>query len=176
MSLKVPRVYDNTESKGYRKIQPQMLVGYVYVDKNLGDNEVEPLIKTYNLVNKTHKVAGSYVTYRDSTAYDVMWRYTGSNKTGVFKNVNLMFSLDLDPSYNIGADEPDNTLIITLSGYGSSESIIRGGVTGHIGCGCTANGHVSPTRTLGCLVNDKAPLHGTFSMRRVARYATCTLR
>lgn len=176
MNLKVPRVYDNTKSKGYRKIQLQQIVGYVYIDKSLGKDDVEPWIETYNLVNKTHKVSGACVTYHDSVAEDVMWRYTGSNKTGVFKNVNLKFSLDLDPSYNIGVDEPDNALIITLSGYGSSESTIKGNVTGQIGCGCTAYGHVSPTRTLGCLVSDITPLYGTFSMKRVARYPYCTIR
>ena len=176
MNLKVPRVYDNMKSMGYRKVQSQKIVAYIYVDKALGKDQTEPIIEIYDVVNKTHKVSGQCVTYGDTEAEDVMWRYIGSNKTGVFKNTNIRFSLDLDPSYNIGEDEPDNALIITLSGYGQNECTIKGYVTGQIGCGCYEYGHVSPTRTIGCLVSDITPLCGSFSMKRVARYPNCTLK
>ena len=165
MSLYVPRVYDNTQSLGYRKVQRQTISGYVVVEKEAGVHE--PVVTAMHLVNKTHKVQKANVTYSDADAEDVMWRYIGSNKTGVFRNVQVKFSLDLDPSYNIGADEPDNALIVTLAGRGSSEDSIRGAVTGQIGCGCTAYGHVSPTRTIWGLVSDITPLYGTFTMRRV---------
>ena len=166
MTLKVPRVYDNTTSKGYRKINSQTITGYVYVDKdNLVGNE--PVIFVSGMLNKTHKINGKNVTYADTEATDVMWRYIGSNKTGVFKNTCVKFSLDLDPSYNIGDDEPDNALIVTLAAQGSSEKTLTGNVTGQIGCGCKAYGHVSPTRTIGCYVDDKVPLYGTFKMKRV---------
>ena len=166
MSIKIPRVYENTQSLGYRKNQVQKIVSYAYVDKsNLEGGE--PRIEVYDCINKTHKVGGLYVTYRDVSAQDVMWRYIGSNKTGVFKNTNVRFSLDLDPSYNIGADEPDNTLVIMLSGCGTNEKSINGMVTGQIGCGCRAYGHTSPTRTVDCSVSDIVPLSGTFTMKRV---------
>ena len=168
MSLKVPRVYDNMKSNGYRKIQTQKIKAFVLIDKVLGDDQTEPIVEVVGVVNKSHKVNGKFVTYRDVAAEDVMWRYIGSNKTGVFKKTNVMFGLDLDPSYNVGDDEPDNTLIVTLSGYGYNECKIKGYVTGQIGCGCYAYGHVSPTRTIGCLVSDIAPLCGTFTMKRVA--------
>ena len=167
MALYVPRVYDNTRSLGYRKNQLQKITGYVTVDKDIGSEDTEPFIRTWHLVNKTHKVQKQNVTYHDAYADNVMWRYIGSNKTGVFKNTQVKFSLDLDPSYNIGADEPDNALIIQLAGRGSTEKTIRGSVTGQIGCGCTAYGHISPTRTLKCDVSDITPLYGTFTMKRV---------
>lgn len=167
MALYVPRVYNNTQSLGYRKNQLQKIVGYVTVDKDIGSEDTEPFIRTWYLVNKTHKVQKQNVTYHDAYADDVMWRYIGNNKTGVFKNTQVKFSLDLDPSYNIGADEPDNALIIQLAGRGSTEKAIRGSVTGQIGCGCMAYGHISPTRTLKGEVSDITPLYGTFVMKRV---------
>lgn len=173
MHLHVPRVYNNTQSLGYRKPQRQVIIGYVSVDKDMaaqpdeeGNVSGEPEIYAYSFYNRTHKVAGSQVTYADqSLADDVMWRYIGNNKTGVFKRTCIKFSLDLNPSYNIGADEPDNTLVIQLSGIGKSEKLIRGSVTGQIGCGCFAYGHVSPTRDIQGNVQDITPLYGRFTMK-----------
>lgn len=168
MRLKVPRVYNNLQSIGFRKAQTQKVVGYVYVDKSLAEeDQTDPVIRADGFVNKTHKVGVQYVTYSVSDATDVMWRYIGSNKTKVFRKPCVKFSLDLDPSYNIGYDEPDNTLVVTLSGHGASENIIKGSVTGNIGCGCRAYGHVSPTRTVYGDVVDITPLYGTFKMKRV---------
>lgn len=174
MHLRVPRVYNNTQSLGYRKMQYQTIVGYVIVDKDVTKAEEytgEPSICAFDFYNKTHKVNNANVTYGDTEATSVMWRYIGSNKTGVFKNTNVKFSLDLDPSYNIGEDEPDNALIITLSGYGTSEKRIKGSVTGQIGCGCKAYGHTSPTRTVTGEVSDITPLYGTFTMKRTDAYS-----
>ena len=173
MRLRVPRVYDNMQSLGYRKAQWQRIIGYIAVDKDLGsckeegeDLIGEPEICSYGFVNNTHKVNGKKVTYEDdSIADNVMWRFIGSNKTGIFKNTCVKFDLDLDPSYNIGDDEPDNTLIIRLSGIGMSESHITGNVTGQIGCGCMAYGHISPTRDICGNVRDITPLYGRFTMR-----------
>lgn len=173
MRLCVPRVYNNMQSLGYRKAKWQLITGYITVDKDACCEDggyYEPEIWSYGFVNKSHKVNGQYVTYRDcAMGENVMWRYIGSNKTGVFKNTCIKFGLDLDPSYNIGDDEPDNTLIIQLSGIGSSEKLIRGGVSGQIGCGCMAYGHVSPTRDLCGNVRDITPLYGRFTMRLVER-------
>lgn len=167
MKLKVPRIYDNMQSLGSRKVQSQTVCGYVYVDKDNLDESGEPAVFVRDVFNKTHKVGGANVTYRDSDATDVMYRYIGNNKTGAFKKPCCKFSLDLDPSYNIGYDEPDNTLVIQLSGQGSSDKRIRGSITGQIGCGCKAYGHVSPTRTVDRRVNDIAPLYGSFTMALV---------
>jgi len=172
MHLKVPRVYDNTQSLGYRRTQSQIISGYLSVNKGCGDLH-EPEINAYDFVNKTHKVSRKNVTYGDAVADEVMWRYIGSNRTGVFRCTNVKLRLDLDPSYNIGADEPDNALIITLAGYGSSEKTIKGSVTGQIGCGCTAYGHISPTRMIDWMVSDITPLCGTFSMRRAGTIFDC---
>lgn len=167
MKLKVPRIYDNMQSLGSRKVQSQTVYGYVYIDKDSLDESGEPAVFVRNVFNKTHKVGGANVTYRDADATGVMYRYIGNNKTGVFKKPCVKFSLDLDPSYNVGYDEPDNTLVIQLAGQGSSEKKIKGNVTGQIGCGCKAYGHVSPTRTVDCMVNDIAPLYGQFTMKLV---------
>lgn len=168
--LNVPRVFDNMQSLGYRKMQWQSITGYVAVDMSAPDkSSCEPVVYAYNFVNRTHKVQGSRVTYLDAWATDVMWRYIGSNKTNVFRKPNVKFSLDMNPSYNIGDDEPDNTLIMTLAGSGSSDSLIIGRITGQIGCGCMAYGHISPTRTVDGRVSDIVPLYGTFTMRLVSR-------
>lgn len=167
MKLEVPRIYDNMQSKGYRKVQAQYVYGYVYVDTNPRKGSKEPSVSVCCVYNKTHKVSGKSVTYSDAEATEVTWRFIGSNKTGVFKQPCLKFSLDLNPSYNIGADEPDNTLVITLSGRGKNYKSISGKVTGQIGCGCSAYGHVSPTRTIVYGVDDISPLSGTFTMKLV---------
>lgn len=172
MKLYVPRVFDNMQSLGYRKMQWQHVTGYLAVDMDVSDDTGgEPRVWAYDFVNKTHKVLGARVTYSDVWATDVMWRYIGSNKKNVFKKPNIKLSLDLNPSYNIGADEPDNTLVITMAGCGSSDNLIIGRVTGQIGCGCTAYGHVSPTRTVDCRVSDIVPMFGSFTMRLVSRLA-----
>lgn len=176
MLLDIPRVYDNTQSLGYRKPQRQQIVGYITVDTDIsGRSEEEdkifgygePAICALGFTNNTHKISTGKVTYEDACAQEVMWRYIGNNKTGVFRRTNVEFKLDLNPSYNIGEDEPDNTLIITLSGDGATYKQISGTVTGHIGCGCADYGHTSPTRTIDFRVDDKAPLDGRFAMRLV---------
>lgn len=168
LQLDVPRVYKNTESLGFRRIQKQRIVGFVSIDKDVDEWTLyEPEVRAYSFVNSTHVISGTKVRYADCVASDVMYRYIGNNRTGVFATPNVRFTLDLNPSYNIGADEPDNTLIITLSGHGRSERVVRGRVTGQIGCGCHAYGHISPTRTLACMVSDIVPICGTFKMKRI---------
>lgn len=166
MKLKVPRVYNNSASLGFRRAQSQKIEGYVSVDKDDLEGG-EPQIWLYSLINKSHKMSnGRKVTYADCAGSEVMWRYIGSNRTKIFKNTCIKFGLVMDPSYNIGGDEPDNTLLVQLSGHGRSEKKIKGSVTGQIGCGCSFYGHVSPTRTIEGLVSDITPLYGTFTMKR----------
>lgn len=173
MKLYVPRIYDNMQSMGYRKSQPQTIRGYVYVDKGVESGQTEPEISVEGMYNKTHKISSKCVTYMDTDATGVMYRYIGNNRTGVFKKPCIKFSLSLDPSYNIGDDEPDNTLVINLAGQGKSERKIKGAVTGQIGCGCRAYGHVSPTRTIVYGVDDIAPLYGNFTMTLLGSIASC---
>lgn len=165
MSLYIPRVYANTESLGYRKFQRQSVRGWILVDKSALTESGEPSV-TAALTNYTHRVQGERVTYTVTVDDEsTMWRYIGSNATGVFKKPAVKFVLDCDPSYNIGADEPDNTLILTLSGRGNTDRAIRGSVAGQIGCGCHAYGHISPTRRVDGEVSDITPCYGTFTMR-----------
>ena len=159
MVLKVPRTYDNMQSRGYRKYQTQRVKGtllIVYSADGCGQNTY---IQITDLVNKTHKVAGEHVRYT-TMVDDVKLGYVGSNKTGVFKTPFLSFAMDANPSYNVGADEPDNTLVLEVSGYGTSKvmknwqgyknvqyiSKIVGSAAGNLGCGCMAYGHTSCTR------------------------------
>ena len=176
LALRVPRVYDNTQSLGYRKMQSQKIVGYLGIFMDNDDEYArEPRILACQFINHTHKVAGQRVTYGDIEPGKVMWRYIGNNRTRVFRNTLIRLEIDLNPSYNIGADEPDNTLIVTLSGYGTTDKAIRGYVTGQMGCGCMAYGHVSPTRTAYGEVDDIAPTFGHFTMKRVNRALSCSL-
>lgn len=179
MRLYVPRVYDNMQSLGYRRYQYQLLRGellFIYADSG------ETLVKVKDLENRTHKIGGKRVTYECSESpYDdngVLTVGVGSNKTLKFTQSGVKFSFMANPSYNIGGLEEDNTLILNLSGHGTLKKdtikTIRGSVTGQIGCGCYAYGHVSPTRLyLGYLTNivmDIAPVDGRFTARFKGRY------
>ena len=93
-----------------------------------------------------------------------------SNKTGVFKKATLSFRFQADPSYNIGTDDPDNTLILQASLTGNQFGRMTGYAAGQLGCGCHAYGHVSPTRTIGpdgatTMVSDIAAVKGTVSLK-----------
>lgn len=161
-SVKVPRVYDNAQSLGYRKYQTQRLEGILRVTPGKG---LEPKVELA-LTNRTHKVGGSPVTYETDVG-GALWHVVGSNKTGVFKTPSVKFSVDANPSYNIGADEPDNTLILTFAGKGTSWKRLSGYAAGQLGCGCYAYGHTSPTRLLYDLTTpvDTAAAWGTWNAK-----------
>lgn len=166
MKVKVPRIYDNTQSLGQRKWQSQTIVGEMHVDYNTDD--IAPVIRFTNCVNRTHKIDGKNVTYLCEQGYDDVvrrWVVMGNNKTGAFRNGSCFFYADFEPSYNIGDDEPDNSLLLYFGGYGTLAKVRknccdcgecalkvkrwRGYCVGTIGCGCRAYGHTSPTRVLG---------------------------
>lgn len=184
MKLRVPVVYDNTKSLGERKYKSQKLVGTVKV--TYFDSALPPDVKVTDLVNRSYRVNGEHVTY-DTAVDSVIWVSVGNNATERFKTAAVSFVLDADPSYNVGDDEPDNTLILRLSGYGTYAKYVRGYVAGQLGCGCRAYGHKSPTRIMcipyigskylepACItgwpvywyptVTDIAPCWGTWYMR-----------
>lgn len=176
MSMMVPRVYDNTGSLGYRQYQTQTVVAQLRVEHGDGG---EPSITIPWAENRKHKVGGRCVTYEPTEAEGVVWHAIGSNRTGEFRTGSLKFELDLNPSYNVGDDEPDNALILTLSGSGNVSSDGRlkranGYLAGQIGCGCSAYGHVSPTRVLGPFgatgqVVDIAAVHGHWRLKWLSR-------
>ena len=142
MRLKVPVVVDNMQSRGRRVYKWQSLRGSLVV--YYYDKTQDPYLVVPVLYNKDYKIRGEYVSYK-TTVSDVLWRAIGDNKTDVFKTAAFGFKLDADPSYNVGDDEPDNTLILTLAGNGTVTSV-SGFVSGQLGCGCAAYGHKSPTR------------------------------
>lgn len=135
MRLYVPRVYDNMQSLGYRKYQPQTLKGTLFV---VYTDDGETLVKVKGLENRTHKIGGKRVTYEcyeninDNNG--VLAVGVGSNKTLKFNQGGVKFSFTADPSYNIGGLEEDNTLMLWLSGHGilrkGTLKSIRGSVTG----------------------------------------------
>lgn len=197
MSLKVPRTYDNMQSLGYRKYQTQMVQGTMRIVYSGDGTGSGTYIEIDGLYNKTHKVSGKNVTYK-TLINESMWftriGYIGSNKTGKFTTPFVSFAIDANPSYNIGADEPDNSLILVLSGYGSSKTMtwqgyknvryikkLSGSAAGDLGCGCSAYGHKSATRTAAwdgptCEVTDVATVRcGSWAAtwkRRYTRTAT----
>lgn len=164
MKVRVPRIYDNTTSQGQRKWQTQYIYGQMLV--NYDTDELAPRITFKNCINRTHMINGKYVSYLCEEGYDEVirrWVVMGNNKTGSFKNGSCFFFADFDPSYNIGDDEPDNSLLLYFGGYGILQKVRsspcscttykvtswKGYCVGTMGCGCRAYGHKSPTRVLG---------------------------
>lgn len=164
----IPRIYDNTSSKGYRKYQWQTLHGYFTVQSVYGE---EPVVEFCSLRNETHKVNGRYVTYDTwIEEYGVLWHGIGSNAKNAFRTRSVSLKIWAEPSYAIGPEPTeDNSLILTLSGYGStSGKMLKGYAAGQVGCGCHEYGHVSPTRIWGQdTVVDTASVFGTWKAKRV---------
>lgn len=175
MRLKVPRIYNNTQSLGSRKYQSQLVVGKMQLmytkDGRLAD------VRFMQFVNKTHKMSnGKNVIYNTDLAENFYPRFNaiGSNKTGKFKTASVCFSIAAEPSYNIGEMNEDNGLYLVLSGKGKLSSYklksMSGYASGTIGCGCMAYGHKSPTRRIGYYgatdeVDDVAAVYGTWTAR-----------
>ena len=146
LTLKVPAIVDNMESKGRRVYRTQRLrgtlVAYYY------DERRDPYVAVVGLYNMDYTIRGRCVTY-GTTVSDVLWRAVGDNRKEVFKKAAFGFRIEANPSYNVGDDEPDNTLILTLAGAGTVKGV-SGNASGQLGCGCMAYGHVSPTRIVYC--------------------------
>lgn len=180
MSILVPRIYANDASLGYRKYQRQHLVGEMSITYD-GNGEARPSVAVKSLVNRTQKVGGAPISYSCTVGNDgVTTRVNllGNNRTEKFEKPSIVFYMDAEPSYSIGPDDEDNSLLVILSGYGltvnkSGLRIIRrlsGNVAGTLGCGCRAYGHVSPTRVAGSDgatddVDDVASVFGTWSAK-----------
>ena len=178
LSLKVPQVIDNMESRGYRKVQRQTISGKFYV---LWDAEGGYRFKTEGFYNKNFKVRGKNVTYTgyaDETIIYPRFNYIGSNRTGKFIKPCLSTSLILEPSYAIEDVNEDNSFYLVLSGFGVSamkygERVITsfsGYATGSQGCGCMDSGHTSPTRIASSTgpsdePDDVVATYGTWNMR-----------
>lgn len=175
----VPRIYDNSTSLGYRKYQGQTIKGTLYIVYDMKDKNQRPRIFVDGLENRTHKMSnGKYITYKTTinNSGDLSGPITrvnliGNNRTDVFKTASIVFYMDAEPSYNVGKDDEDNSLLCTFSGNGSSSkkkvkavnqtgnqvrivdygkqlviSSVKGVDAGTLGCGCMAYGHKSPTR------------------------------
>lgn len=168
LKLKVPRIYDNSSSRGYRKYQWQKLRGTFAVQRYA---ESEPDVVFYTMENETHKVNGRRVTYSVEPSGTVLWHGIGSNRAGVFRTRSVVLEVEAMPSYAIGpVPSEDNSLLVVLSGMGNSAgNLIQGYAAGQLGCGCYEYGHTSPTRIWGTdHVVDTAAVFGTWRARRVA--------
>jgi hypothetical protein len=168
MVLNVPRVFNNTSSTGYRKYQRQSLRGEFTVTPL---QNTEPDIQFTCLENATHKVNGQRVAYEVIPNGAMLWHGIGNNSTGKFATRSVVLPIEAMPSYAIGpAPNEDNSLVVVLAGKGTpSGNVVRGYVSGQLGCGCYEYGHVSPTRVWGTdRVVDTAAVFGTWTARRIA--------
>lgn len=162
--LMVPKTVDNSESLGRRTYQSQRIGGSLFVELD-ADGLVRE-VRLEGLTNYTHLVNRSRVTYECVVDQNPTFSLVGNNKTGVFRRSSVAMSFWADPSYNIGEMEEDNSLFLSIAGYGT-ESRVTGYVTGTMGCGCAAYGHVSPTRTMwSYLVTDVAAVFGRVQLRK----------
>ena len=180
LRLKVPQVFNNTTSLGYRKYQAQTIKGDMYV-KWLSDGSYA--IQFSNLANNKFKVSGTYVTYKgyeDRNVVYTRYNYIGSNSTESFKTPCLCFFLELEPSYAKGGNNEDNSFYVLLSGSGSSffkksagsriAKKFYGYAAGTQGCGCAAYTHKSPTRSATVCgpmddVSDVVATYGTWTAK-----------
>lgn len=181
MSVQTPRIYNNTESLGYRKYQNQTVKGHLcisYSPKVLEEDYSRPIVWFADLTNQTHKINGAKIGYLcevdNAGDYGPMSRVNviGDNKKNTFTTASVCFYLDAMPDYSKGGDDEDNSLLITLGGKGTTAlktvygyegrrrivlgkyryiQRLTGGFGGTLGCGCTAYGHKSPTRVMGAL-------------------------
>lgn len=184
MRLRLPQVFDNMKSRGYRKYQTQRVTGKVVV--RYSDDDGRVTFSFENLVNHTFKVGGRKVTYESPDDESPNWVYIGNNGTGVFKTPCAKFCLECEPSYVEGLTD-DSALILTCAGFGSSAmwkccripAVITGYASGTLGCGCAYYGRTSPTRhiwycgPLCSSVSAVAPVYGKFKMKFVKSERRC---
>lgn len=124
LSLRIPRVYNNTESQGYRKYQTQKITATMKVTYDTDDVGTCPTIEICDMINNTHKVNGSKIQYTvlvDNDGQTVIPRFNalGNNKKNEFKQASVIFHIECEPSYAKGEPNEDNSLYITLAGIGT---------------------------------------------------------
>lgn len=178
LRLKVPQVFNNSTSKGYRKFQLQYIKGQMLIEwQTDGTYKIEFAdLKNYNF-----KVQDACVTYEAEINTDVVsphYTYIGSNQSNVFKTPSIGFLAQFEPSYAIGEAAEDNSFTLMIAGKGAPEKLhnaivaktFRGRAAGMQGCGCYAYGHKSPTREAtilgaGTEVTDVVATYGTWVAR-----------
>ena len=180
MRLRVPQVTNNTTSEGKRTYTTQNIRGPMYIVWLAnGDFRIE----FGELVNSNFKVQGSPVTYKGREMKELVntrFNYIGNNKTGRFTKPCLAFFGEFEPSYAQGEADEDNSFYLMFGGDGASAEVkeyggvriakmISGYAAGVQGCGCSAYGHVSPTRDAtitgpGVQVDDVVATSGRWQM------------
>jgi len=187
----IPRIYDNMQSLGSRKYNRQKIVGKLLMCYRDGTGPAEILIE--GLENKTQKLStGAKIVYTVTTGSDMFPTRVvlmGDNKKGKFETPSVMFYMDAEPNYNLGADDPENSLLIVLAGRGTTckdskyggrrINVVSGYLSGSLGCGCRAYGHVSPTRyadwrgPMCSMVSDPAAVYGMWKCKYRRSYCAC---
>ena len=156
LHLRVPQVFANTTSQGYRKYQVQRIKGdmnIIWMSDGTFSFEFD------KLVNNTFKVGGSKVTYTGFEGREMVYprfNWIGNNRTDSFQTACLSFYLELEPSYSKGGNNEDNSFYLMMAGKGGSSyksklksriaTYFSGYSAGTQGCGCMAYEHKSPTR------------------------------
>ena len=134
-SIEVPRVYNNTESLGYRRNQTQSIRGQMAIvyteNKSLESGWERPAVYFLWLTNQTHKISGKKVGYScrinnegeflDGPVTRV--NAIGDNGKDTFTTPDVTFYLDAEPDYSIGDDDEDNSLLATFSGKGAMSAV-----------------------------------------------------
>ena len=157
LSLDVPQVLDNMESLGRRVYKKQTIKGLMRVHW-LAEGGCSFSFDDFE--NRSFRTGGGKVTYDvfvDDDRPAPRFAWIGSNATGKFTKPTLTLSVVMDPSYALTDPGEDNSLLITLSGKGTSmvkdgsriAKTLSGKVSGTQGCSCYDYGHKSPTRTAG---------------------------
>ena len=121
LSLRVPQVFSNTTSLGYRKYHRQTIKGNMSI---IWMSDGSFSFEFNNLVNKTFKVGGGAVTYQGIEGRNIVYprlNWIGNNKSDSFKTPCLSFYLELEPSYSKGGNNEDTSFYLLLSGKGGSK-------------------------------------------------------
>ena len=123
----IPKIYDNMQSLGYRKYTTQRISGLMDVTY-FDDEYTRPTIALSELVNLSHKISGANVTYGATVNNDYEMEgvptsrinLIGDNKKNKFTTASVVFYADMEPSYNVGEDDEDNSLLCTFAGKGTT--------------------------------------------------------
>ena len=126
LTQQVPKIFNNTQSKGFRQYTTQRLRGTMWIVYS--DKDTRPMIFVTELVNLSHKLSnGDQVTYKvqvNNNGYlsGPMTRVNliGNNLSDIFNRASVVFYMDAEPSYNKGEDDEDNSLLLTCAGKGNT--------------------------------------------------------
>lgn len=178
LRIKVPQVRNNTESKGYRKMEWQTIRGELII---CWHEDGTWSLDFENMKNSNFKVKGVKVSYEGASLdaqVSPRFVYIGDNKKEKFETPCLSFYVEFQPSYAMGIPGEDNSFVVLLAGDGRTKKVralgcrvasrFSGMLAGTQGCGCMLYLHKSPTRDAAIFgpsskVEDAVPTFGKWS-------------